>query len=320
MLSRNAQGLYWMGRYLERAEILCRLLRLQTEALADRPARDIHSGWRRLYVSLNRQPPGGSLNLGESDDYTLADSYTLAGDLTFDRINPDSVWNCFAQGRENARQMRHRISSEMWQRLNLVYLRIRNLDIEDIWAASPEAFYADMGADIGAFAGATEATMYRDEGWSFLQIGRFSERAQFSSALLVQQIAIDVEAGEYREGDWLDLLRVSNALEEYNRRYGISVHPRDVLDILVTDPLLPGSLSRSFNVIAQELDALGAGPDVEYGRAARRMAGRLGALVQYEWQDNQDREEMLDRALDQSREFHYLVTAAYFDYPVVGVS
>ena len=319
MLSRNAQGLYWMSRYLERTELLCRLLRLQTESLADRPARDIHSGWRRLYASLDRVPPLGGLNLAESDDYTLADSYTLAGDLTFERVNPDSVRNCFAQSRENARQMRHRISSEMWQRLNLVYLRIRNLDIQDIWASSPETFYAQMGADIGAFSGAAEATMYRDEGWSFLQIGRSVERSQFFSALLVHQIAIDAETGEYRDVEWLDLLRASNALEEYNRRYGVSVQPRDALDIMVTDPHLPGSLSRSFNVIVQELDTLGAGPGAEYGSAARRMAGRLRAMVQYEWPDSEDRENLLDRALEQSRELHFLIAAAYFDYPVSGV-
>lgn len=322
MLSRNAQGLYWMSRYLERTEFLCRLLRLQTESLVDRPVRDIHAGWRRLYMSLNRLPPGGSLDIGieESDEYTLADSYTLAGDLTFDRVNPDSVWNCFAQGRENARQMRHRISSEMWQRLNLVYLRIRSLDIQDIWVSSPEAFYTEMGADIGAFSGAAETTMYRDEGWSFLQIGRFIERAQFSAELIVQQIAIDVEAGEYREGDWLDLLRVSNALEQYNRRYGISVYPGDVMDLLVTDPMLPSSLSRSFRAIELELDSIGAGPGADSFGATRRMAGRLSALVQYEWPDNLDREDLLNRALEQSRELHSLINSAYFDYPVAGVT
>ena len=317
MLSRNAQGLYWMSRYLERTELLCRLLRLQTESLVDRPARDIHAGWRRLYASLRRLPPGGGLSaLGESDEYTLADSYTLAGDLTFDRVNPDSVWNCFAQGRENARQMRHIISSEMWQRLNLVYLRVRSLDIQDIWVSSPEAFYAEMGADIGAFSGAAETTMYRDEGWSFLQIGRFIERAQLSTELIVQQIAIDVEAGEYREGDWLDLLRVSNALEQYNRRYGISVYPGDVMDLLVTDPMLPSSLSRSFRVIESELDSIGAGPSADSFGSARRMAGRLSALVQYEWPDNLDREDLLNRALEHSRELHHLINAAYFDYPI----
>ena len=148
MLSRSVQGLYWTSRYLERTERLCYLLQLQTEALVDRPVRDIHAGWRRIYRSLQREPPVGSLSLADSDDlelvwstksddFTLADSYTLAGDLTFERTNPDSIRNSLAQGRENARQMRHLITTEMWLRLNLAYLRIRNLEIEDIWATLP---------------------------------------------------------------------------------------------------------------------------------------------------------------------------------------
>ena len=111
MLSRSAEGLYWMGRYFERAEHLCCLLRWQVETLVDRPIREIYFGWSRIYMSLNRQPPGGRLELLGSDDYTLADSYTLAGDLTFE--SSDSIWSCFALGRENARQMRHCISAEM---------------------------------------------------------------------------------------------------------------------------------------------------------------------------------------------------------------
>ena len=90
-----------MGRYLERAEHLCRLLRLQTEALVDRPVREIYFGWKRIYGSMYRQPPLGEIEI-DSDEYTLADSYTLADDLTFERTNPDSVWSCFAMGRENA--------------------------------------------------------------------------------------------------------------------------------------------------------------------------------------------------------------------------
>ena len=197
MLSRSVQGLYWMGRYLERTERLSHLLQLQTEALVDRPVRDIYAGWRRIYGGLQREPPVGSLSLADSDDlelvwsprsddFTLADSYTLAGDLTFERTNPDSILNCLAQGRENARQTRHLITTEMWLRLNLAYLRIRNLEIEDIWAALPEDFYAGIIAETDAFAGAAAATMYRDEGWRFLQLGRFVERAQFLPALLLE--------------------------------------------------------------------------------------------------------------------------------------
>ena len=87
----------------------------------------------------------------------MADSYTLAGDLTFERDNSNSVRNCLALGRENARQVRHCISAEMWTCLNLAWLRIRDLDIEDIWKVSPESFYAETSREIDTFAGVAES-------------------------------------------------------------------------------------------------------------------------------------------------------------------
>ena len=305
-----------MGRYLERTEYLCRLLELQTEALVDRPARDIDAGWRRVYGALGRTPPGGILDPTESDDVTLADSYTLAGDLTFERSNPDSVWSCFARGRENARQMRHCISAEMWRRLNLAYLRIRDMEIEDIWTALPEGFYAGLAAETDAFDGAAQATMYRDEGWSFLQLGGVIERAQLASALLLQQLAIDAGGDGYAEEDWRSLLEASHALEVYNRRYGATLHPGSALDLLVTDPLLPGSLYRSLKGIAGELASLGAGPGADSGFAAQRMTGRLISLLQNEWPDSRERELLLRRALDETLNLHFMISEAYFDYPL----
>ena len=180
MLSRSAAGLYWMGRYLERASHLSRLLRQQTESLVDRPVRDIYFGWYRIYGALDRQPNPGALELHTDDAYTLADSYTLADDLTFEPTNPDSIRNCFTKGRDNARQMRHHISAEMWFSLNRSYLRLQALEIQHIWVTSPESFYVQTNADIDTLWGVTDATMYRDQGWRFVQLGRFLERAQLS--------------------------------------------------------------------------------------------------------------------------------------------
>ena len=152
MLARSAQSLYWMSRYLERASHLCRLLQLQSQSLVDRPLREIHFGWRRIYGCVNRLPPLNSLEMPDSDDFALADSYTLADDLTFVRHNPSSIWSCFAMGRENARQVRQCISAEMWASLNLPYLRLQQLSIQDVWIPSPESFYAETAEDIDTFA------------------------------------------------------------------------------------------------------------------------------------------------------------------------
>ena len=315
MLSRSAQGLYWMGRYLERASHLCRLLQLQVEALVDRPAAEIHFGWSRIYAVLDRQPPSGDdLALDESDEFTLADSYTLAGDLTFERSNPESIRSCFALGRENARQMRHCISAEMWTCLNLAWLRIRELDVEDIWKVSPESFYAETTREIDAFIGVADTTMYRDEGWRFMQLGRFIERAQLLVALLLAQLATGRAPNAPPELGWTSLLRACQAFDAYKRAYSVEVQPDRVLDLLVTDPLLPGSLHRSLETLASELAAIGPGPGLRAGAAAERLAGRLCALIRYDWPDRQDRTALLAQAREQSLELHDLVNAAYIDY------
>ncbi len=318
MLSRSAQGLYWMGRYMERAQHLSRLLRLQTEALVDRPVREIYFGWRRIYASIGRQPPGGSLELHDDDDFTLADSFTLADDLTFERSNPGSVWSCFALGRENARQMRHCISGEMWTWLNLAYLRIQKLGIQDIWATSPESFYAETAAEINTLAGVAEATMYRDDGWRFMQLGYAMERAQLSAGLLLSHLDVATTTGEDSDDDWTSMLHFYNALEAYSQRFSVEVRADQVLEVLVGDPLLPHSLCRSLDSAEAELAGLGPGPDGKSSEATRRLAGRLTALVHYSWPDREDREKFLREVSGHCRELHDLVAATYFDYGLEG--
>ena len=315
MLSRSAQGLYWMGRYLERAGCLCRLLQLQVEALVDRPVPEIQSGWSRIYAVLDRQPPfGDDLESDESDDFALADSYTLAGDLTFERSNLESLRSCFALGRENARQMRHCISAEMWTCLNLAWLRIRELDLEDIWRVSPESFYAETTHEIDTFVGVAEATMYRDEGWRFMQLGRFIERAQLLVALLLAQLATSRALSTAPELGWTSLLRACRAFDAYKRSYSVDIQPGLVLDLLVTDPILPGSLCHALDTLAAELAAIGPGPG-PYA-AAERLAGRICALARYEWPDREDQEALVKQAEEHCRKLHGLVVDSYFDYSV----
>ena len=314
LLARSAQGLYWMSRYLERAEHLSRLLRLQTEALVDSPIREIHFGWSRIYGNINRLPTWGGLQMLDSDDFTLADSYTLADDLTFERSNPSSVWSCFALGRENARQMRQNISAEMWTSLNMAYLRIRNLTIQDIWRISPENFYAETTASINTLGGVAEATMYRDKGWRFMQLGHYIERAQLLATLLLAQIAAERAVEDSFDADWTSLLRLCHAFEAYNDRHSVEVEPVQVLDLLVTDPLLPGSLCRSLDGAAAELAAIGPGPNAESSDATQRLAGHLTGMIHDEWPDREDREGLLWQVSGYCRDLHGLVTASYFDY------
>ncbi len=314
MLARTAQGLYWMSRYLERAQHLCRLLRLQSEALVDRPIRDINLGWNRIYLSMGREPPAGDILQFDSDNYTLADSFTLAGDATFERSNPGSVWSCFTLGRENARQMRQSISVEMWSCLNLAYLRMQDLSIQKIWRTSPESFYAGVEAEIDTFTGVASATMYRDEGWNFLRLGQFIERAQLLSALLTTQIDLEEASEEHSVADWMSLLRLYHAVEAYSRQFNVEVEPENVLDVLTTDGLLPGSLIRSVDRAGFEIAAIGVGPDARASDSTRRLAGRLSSMLHYEWPDQEDKRALLERVDELCRELHQRLSDTYFEY------
>ena len=281
MLSRSAEGLYWMGRYLERARHLSRLLQLQTAALVDRPVREIYFGWSRIYTSLGREPPGGSLEINDDDDFILADSFTLADDLTFERSNPGSVWQCFWMGRENARQMRNRISGEMWTSLN---------------------------------EGVAQTTMYRDDGWRFMQLGRSVERAQLLVSLLLAHMATQAASEEASDDDWSSLLRICNALDAYGQKYGLEMQGCQVLDLLVADLQLPGSLCRSFTRAAEGLMGVGPASDQGSGAAVLRLARRLGALVDYEWPDQQDPEAFLRQVSGHCLDLHDAVSSTYFHY------
>lgn len=316
MLSRSAQGLYWMARYLERAAHLCRLMQLQVETLVDRPLREIHFGWNRVYNSMNQAPPAGTLEAFVSDDYTLADSYTLADHLTFEPTNPDSIWNCFVCARDNARQVRNYISAEMWLSLNMAYLRLQALNIQEIWQATPESFYAGTAEEINTFTGVTDATMYRGDGWHFIQLGRYIERVQLSASVLLSQIGAREREDESFDADWANLLHVFHAFEAYLHTYSIVVQPGQVLDLIVADGMLPGSVRRSLDMIGAVLGAIGPGPAPRSSEEASELGVSLCALVREGRNDVKAWHAALRRINVDSRTLHQCVTDAYFDYPL----
>ncbi len=320
MLTRSAESLYWLGRYIERTEHICRLLRVQVEVLVDRPVREINLGWRRLYAAAGRQPPSPAVGFaGTDDDFALADSFTLADDLTFERTNPGSIRNCFSHARENARQTRHCISGEMWTCLNLAWLRLRERRIQDIWKAAPESFYAQVAQDVDTFLGVMDATMYRDDGWRFLQLGRAIERAQSTIALLLAQLEAVRTRDDPADDEWSGVLRICGAFDAYRRCFGIELRPQRVLDLLVDDPLLSRSLCRSLETAAVEMGAIAPGPNP--AGAARELAAELVATARRPWPAGaglDDREERLRRMQARCLGLHDLVMIDHVRYEVDG--
>ena len=149
-----------------------------------------------------------------------------------------------------------------------------------------------------------------------MQLGRFIERAQLSASLFLAQLASDQATLEYAEEDWTTLLRLYHAFQAYNSRYGVEVRPDQALDLLATDHQLPDSLSRSVATAEEELAAIASGPNARSTGMARRLAGRLSALIYYEWPDREDREVQLRQVSEHCRRLHEFVTATYFEYSI----
>ena len=331
MLSRSANGLYWIGRYLERAQHVCRLIADQFETMKDRPVDEIDKSWRRLYGGLLSVPAGGELssNLGD-EGFMLVDAFTLADHLTFDADNPNSIRSSLANARENARQVRNVVDEDLWACLNLAFFELRDLGIADIWQDRPGDFYRRTEDAVRTFFGIAGSNMYRDDGWHFLQLGRFVERAQLISALLEAQLAVYPAGGPVSDGatsdsgadpaadpDWLSLLRICAAREAYGRLHSLHYDPAAVVDFLVADPLASRSIRYALAQVSQALDAVSAGRPL-IAEAGRR-AGRLAAAIDYDWPNRDPADEEAIRATlrgigESCRRLHDDIDAAYFSY------
>ena len=318
MLARSAESLYWMGRQLERAEHLSRLMEVQIGALVDRPVHELTFGWRRIYKHLHVQPPSAQADesFRFSDEESLADAYTLADDLTFETSNDYSVWRCFAQGRENARQIRHRISDEMWSALNLTFLRVRDTTLAGIWPEEPDQFYADLVRDINTFFGIAAVSMYRDEGWDFMQLGKTIEHLQLRANLLTIQAtdSTPIPPDGSQDFEWVSLLHAYHADWAYQRIHGIDMDASNALNMLVSEPDLPNSLMYAISRTDERIKELGVAPDAKAGDSALRFAGRLKSLIDHEWPESDDPARMLMLVSNLAERLHGRIAEAWFNY------
>ena len=280
MLARVADSLYWMGRYLERAEHLSRLSLVMLNATLDATDAAVHTGWIALTA------------LGDPEAAQNKNAYEAARALVLDRENSDSVIAAVALARENARQVRDQMTTESWERLNLLYLRLTSRGAERQFDDGSAAFLQEVIADLHLFKGAADSTMSHGEGWRFLSLGIYLERAQLIARLL------DVCFGATRTEQITDhialmgLLRMACALEPYLRAYTAEIEPRHILEFLLFDEDFPRSIRFCTARIKEHLSELTGEADL-FGQAAapKRLAGRLNARLEFA-----DVDTMLDSA------------------------
>jgi uncharacterized alpha-E superfamily protein len=307
MLARVAESLYWIGRYVERAEHMCRLADVMLNATLDRS--DAATQVARIALAA----------VGDHDPEKARNPYEAALALALDREDPGSIVSSVGRARENARQVRDQITTETWERLNIIYLRLNRDDAQATFREGSQLFLHDTIADLHLFKGAADATMSHGEGWSFLLLGVYLERAQLIGSLL------DVCFGERRRRRITDhfaltsVLRMSCALEPYLRVYTAEMQPTYILQFLMLDDAFPRSMRFCTQQIESHLAAITRNAGISGQAASDRLAGRLRARLQYadiEELEAQGPSALLRTVLNECAAIHRTVYETFVAYPL----
>jgi uncharacterized alpha-E superfamily protein len=303
MLARVADSLYWLGRYIERAEHLSRLSSIMLNATLDQT----DSGAQAAWIALSA--------VGEPEAGRTITPFEAARALVLDREDHNSV----ARARENARQVRDQITTETWERLNLLYLKVTGDDAPRDFADGSTAFLQDVIADVHLFKGAADTTMSHGESWRFMMLGMYLERAQLISRLLEVCFA---EGPGRRIDDHLalvSLLRMACALEPYLRAYTAEIEPRHILEFLVFDEDFPRSIRFATCRIEEHLADLARHMESAGRAGPERLAGRLKARLQYADVDELEAygaSALLTTVVNECARIHEAIYGAFVAYPL----
>jgi uncharacterized alpha-E superfamily protein len=276
MLSRVADSLYWMSRYLERAENTVRQLDVTMSLMLDTGSASAETRWNRLMASLGNKT---------GMEWT-GDMEAMAEELVFDSLNPVSVTYCVNGARENARQVREEISTEQWQRLNRLYHLMHLSHTRTQFQSNMNDVLASVVDGIHLFKGVSDTTMIHGQGWQFIRLGRYLERAYATATLLeVYQPflfqAPEREQAGYQYIELVGLLRCCTSFEAYCQVYTADLSADRILEFLLLNRDFPHAIRYTVDGIRDAIVSI-------QRTGARRPPeeliagiGRLHAMLEY---------------------------------------
>jgi len=307
MLSRVADSLYWMSRYIERAEHTARLMAVKLETTAEQSREEAEASWARVIAALS------PIARPEVD----SDALKITQSLAFDRKSDTSLLSSVSFARDNARQVREQLTVEVWESLNRLYLKLRSLTAGDV--KNPAGLFRDTLQDLHALGGVTNSTLSHGEGWYFLELGRHIERAQLVCRLLDLHVgaASALMPAEPKYYDWLVLLKFCSAFEPYCKVYTAAIQPEKIAEFLLFDAEFPHSVRYAIDRVCDALTHVAPGAPPARRAAVERLAGRLKASA-----DFTQIEELMSGSIDrfladiakQCEMIHEAVYAAYIAY------
>lgn len=276
MLSRVANSLYWMSRYIERAENVARLLDVNIQILLDFGSLT-DEGLEEHWLPILRSAGDEAAFFKK---YTTPGSEAVTEFMTFDETNPNSVVACLMAARENARQIRDQISLEMFEIINECYLFLKSKAARELWKTSPHDFYEHIKKYSHLFQGLTDSTFSRNQGFEFIQFGKFLERADKTTRILdtkyhillphVQDVGGAVDAAQ-----WQAVLRSVSALESYRRAYVAETVPWKAAQFIIFAETFPRSIRFCMTRVDHYLHMLANTDRNEYNSPEEKAFGKL---------------------------------------------
>ncbi len=276
MLSRTADHLYWMARYIERAENMARVLEVTYRmSLVPNAAQSEAALW---------QPP--VLIAGDvaafARDYGEYHAANVLRYMALDARNPSSIVSALGNARENARAVRVAMSSEMWENVNSLWLELQSRLESGVKETDLSEFCDWVKSRSHLFRGVTFGTMLRDDAYRFVRLGTFVERADNTARLLDVKYHLLLPSGEEVGGavdyyEWSSLLRSVSSFEAYQKVFRDTIEPWKVAELLVLRDDMPRSLHACFDEVTPILEQLCD----DRGWECLRQAGEIHARLHY---------------------------------------
>lgn len=277
MLSRVADSIYWLNRYVERAENVARFIDVNLNLMLDCPI-GLAEQWKPLVLTT------GDLPLFE-ERYGQATAENVIQFLSFDSNYPNSILSCLRAARENARSVREIISREVWEQVNAFYLMVKEAAQGQAFSELHD-FFTEVKMTSHLFAGVMDATMLHNEGWHFGQIGRLLERADKTARILDVKYFILLPSvkdvgSTLDEVQWMALLRSASAYEMYRKRGQHRITPKEVAKFLILDREFPRSIQFCLIQTERSLHQITGTPTGTWQSPVERALGRLHSELDY---------------------------------------
>lgn len=277
MLSRVADSIYWLNRYVERAENVARFIDVNLNLMLDCPI-GLSEQWKPLVLIT------GDLPLFQ-ERYGQASAENVIQFLSFDSDYSNSILSCLQSARENARCIREIISREMWEQLNAFYFMVKEA-AQGQSLSELHDFFTEVKMASHLFAGVMDATMAHNEGWHFGQIGRLLERADKTARILDVKYFILLPSVKdvgttLDEVQWMALLKSASAYEMYRKRCPHRITPVGVAEFLILDREFPRSIEFCLLQAERSLRQITGTPAGTWKNPAERALGRIRSELDY---------------------------------------